>query len=80
VTSLASAPSKLFSSFAAAAHHSWGEDEEVPVAQALAFAAKLSGLHKPYELAVYAKDIHEAANNRRDRDTRIVAWFKRFLR
>ena len=57
-----------------------GEDEEVPVAQALAFATKLSGLHKPYELAVYAKDIHEAANNRRDRDTRIVAWFKRFLR
>lgn len=57
-----------------------GEDEEVPVSQALAFATKLSGLHKPYELVVYAKDIHEAANNRRDRDARIVAWFKRFLR
>ena len=57
-----------------------GEDEEVPVSQALAFATKLSGLHKPYELVVYANDIHEAANNRHDRDARIVAWFKRFLR
>jgi dipeptidyl aminopeptidase/acylaminoacyl peptidase len=57
-----------------------GEDEEVPVSQALAFATKLSGLHKPYELVVYAKDIHEAANNRRDRDARLVAWFRRFLR
>lgn len=57
-----------------------GDDEEVPVSQALAFATKLSGLHKPYELVVYAKDIHEAANNRRDRDARIVAWFRRFLR
>ena len=57
-----------------------GEDEEVPVSQALAFATKLSALHKPYELVVYAKEIHEALNNRRDRDARIVAWFKRFLR
>jgi len=57
-----------------------GEDEEVPVSQALAFATKLSALHKPYELIVYANDIHEAANNRRDRDARIVAWFRRFLR
>jgi dipeptidyl aminopeptidase/acylaminoacyl peptidase len=57
-----------------------GEDEEVPVSQALAFATKLSALHKPYELVVYANDIHEAANNRRDRDARIVAWFRRFLR
>lgn len=57
-----------------------GEDDEVPVSQALAFATKLSSLHKPYELVVYANDIHEAANNRRDRDARIVAWFRRFLR
>ncbi len=40
----------------------------------------LSALHKPYELVVYANDIHEAANNRQDRDARIVAWFKRFVR
>ena len=57
-----------------------GEDEEVPVSQALAFATKLSVLQKPYELVVYAKEIHEALNNRRDRDARIVAWFRRFLR
>ncbi|HEY7497536.1 MAG TPA: prolyl oligopeptidase family serine peptidase [Vicinamibacterales bacterium] len=56
------------------------DDEEVPVSQALAFAAKLSSLRKPYELIVYAKEIHEALNNRRDRDARIVAWFKRHLR
>jgi dipeptidyl aminopeptidase/acylaminoacyl peptidase len=56
------------------------DDEEVPVSQPLLFAAKLSGLRKEYELIVYAKEIHEALNNRRDRDTRIVAWFKRYLR
>jgi dipeptidyl aminopeptidase/acylaminoacyl peptidase len=57
-----------------------GEDEEVPVSQALAFATKLSQLRKPYELVVYANEIHEALNNRRDRDARIVAWFKRYSR
>ena len=56
------------------------DDEEVPVSQALAFAAKLSGLRKEYELIVYAKEIHEVLNNRRDRDARIVAWFRRHLR
>jgi dipeptidyl aminopeptidase/acylaminoacyl peptidase len=57
-----------------------GEDEEVPVSQALAFATKLSALQKPYELVVYANEVHEAANNRRDRDARIAAWFRRFMR
>src|SRR6185436_19283245 len=42
------------------------DDEEVPVSQALAFATKLSCLRKEYELIVYAKEIHEALNNRRD--------------
>jgi dipeptidyl aminopeptidase/acylaminoacyl peptidase len=56
------------------------DDEEVPVSQALAFAARLSSLRKEYELIVYAKEIHEALNNRRDRDARIVAWFRRYLR
>ena len=56
------------------------DDQEVPVSQALMFAAKLSSLRKEYELIVYAKEIHEALNNRRDRDARIVAWFKRYLR
>jgi dipeptidyl aminopeptidase/acylaminoacyl peptidase len=55
------------------------DDEEVPVSQALAFSARLSSLRKEYELIVYAKEIHEALNNRRDRDARIVAWFRRFL-
>ena len=56
------------------------DDEEVPVSQALTFAARLSSLRKEYELIVYAKEVHEALNNRRDRDARIVAWFKRYLR
>jgi len=56
------------------------DDEEVPVSQALAFATRLSSLRKEYELIVYAKEIHEALNNRRDRDARIVAWFRRYLR
>ena len=55
------------------------DDEEVPVSQALAFAARLSSLRKEYQLIVYSKEIHEALNNRRDRDARIVAWFRRYL-
>ena len=57
-----------------------GSDQEVPASEALAFATKLSDLKKTYELIVYADDIHEAANNRLDRDARIVAWFRRFVR
>ena len=57
-----------------------GDDAEVPATEALAFATKLSNLKKPYELVIYANDVHEAANNRRDRDARIVAWFKRYIR
>ena len=55
-------------------------DEEVPVSQALAFATKLSSLRREYELIVYANEIHEALNNRRDRDARVVAWFRRYQR
>ena len=29
---------------------------------------------------LFAKEIHEALNNRRDRDARIVAWFRCYLR
>jgi dipeptidyl aminopeptidase/acylaminoacyl peptidase len=50
------------------------------VSQALTFAASLSSFRKEYELIVYAKEVHEGLNNRRDRDARIVAWFKRYLR
>ena len=54
------------------------DDEEVPVSQALTFAARLSSLRKDCELIVYAKEVHEALS--RDRDARIVAWFRRYLR
>jgi dipeptidyl aminopeptidase/acylaminoacyl peptidase len=56
------------------------EDEEVPVTEALAFAAKFSLLHKPFELFVYYGDVHEVAVNKLDRDARVIAWFKRFVR
>ncbi len=54
-------------------------DEEVPATEALAFATKFSTLKKPYEMVVYAEDVHEVAGNRRERDARITAWFKRYL-
>ena len=54
-------------------------DEEVPATEALTFATKLAQLGKRYQLIVYADDVHEAANNRRDRDTRIAAWFKQHM-
>lgn len=56
------------------------DDDEVPVTEALTFATKLSNLKKTFELTVYAGDVHEAAKNRKDRDARIAAWFKRYLR
>jgi dipeptidyl aminopeptidase/acylaminoacyl peptidase len=55
-------------------------DEEVPATEALTFATKLAQLGKRYQLMVYADDIHEAANNRQDRDARIAAWFKQHAR
>jgi dipeptidyl aminopeptidase/acylaminoacyl peptidase len=57
-----------------------GSDKEVPALEALTFASKLTQLGKPFQLIVYADDIHEAANNRRDRDASIVAWFKQHVR
>jgi dipeptidyl aminopeptidase/acylaminoacyl peptidase len=56
------------------------DDDEVPVTESLTFAMKLSNLRKTFELMVYAGDIHEVAENRKDRDARIAAWFKRYLR
>jgi dipeptidyl aminopeptidase/acylaminoacyl peptidase len=56
-----------------------GDDDEVPATEALSFATKLSNVRKPYELVIYANDVHEVANNRRDRDAKVVGWFKRNL-
>jgi len=55
------------------------DDDEVPATEALAFAVKMSSLKKPYELVVYAGDVHEVAGHRRERDERIAAWFRRYL-
>lgn len=55
-------------------------DDEVPATEALAFATKFSTLRKPYEVVVYAGDIHEVAAHRRERDSRVVAWFRRYVR
>jgi dipeptidyl aminopeptidase/acylaminoacyl peptidase len=56
------------------------DDDEVPATEALAFATKLSNLKRTYQLVIYANDVHEVAQNRLDRDARIVEWFKRYLR
>ena len=57
-----------------------GADEEVPVSEALTFAARLNDLRKSFELVVYASDSHEVTNNRKDRNSRIVSWFRRHMR
>jgi dipeptidyl aminopeptidase/acylaminoacyl peptidase len=54
-------------------------DQEVPAVDAMAFATRLAELRKRDQLIVYADDVHEAAVNRRDRDARIVAWFRQPL-
>ncbi len=56
------------------------EDDEVPATEVLAFATRLSMLKKTYELVIYANDVHEVANNRRDRDARVISWFRRYTR
>jgi dipeptidyl aminopeptidase/acylaminoacyl peptidase len=47
-----------------------------PALEALTFASKLAQLGRRYQLIVYADDNHEAANNRRNRDASILAWFE----
>jgi len=56
------------------------DDDEVPAAEALGFAARLSELKKTYQLTVYANDIHEVETNRTARDAAIVSWFRRYMR
>ena len=55
-------------------------DREVPATEAMTFATRLADLGKPYELVVYAGDVHEAAINRKDRDARILGWFRKHAR
>jgi dipeptidyl aminopeptidase/acylaminoacyl peptidase len=57
-----------------------GQDDEVPLPQALAFAGKMNALHKDYQFIVYGDDIHEAAKHRAERDAAITDWFKRFIK
>ena len=42
------------------------------------FAARLSGLGKVHELVVYDGDTHGLQMNGRDRDERVLGWFRRF--
>ncbi|HEY0557212.1 MAG TPA: prolyl oligopeptidase family serine peptidase [Thermoanaerobaculia bacterium] len=51
-----------------------------PKDQALALAEKLQALHKTYELILYANDSHGLPFHWRERDQRIVEWFKRYLK
>jgi dipeptidyl aminopeptidase/acylaminoacyl peptidase len=51
-----------------------------PQNQALAVAGKLQALHKTYELILYAGDSHGLPFHWRERDQRIVDWFKRYLK
>ena len=57
-----------------------GADPAVAPAHALELARRMDEAGNLFELIVYAREIHEALNNRRDRDARIVGWFRRYLR
>lgn len=48
-------------------------------ANSIKLAARLGELRKTYELVVYDGDTHGVMINARDRDQRIIAWFRRFL-
>ncbi|HEV7509410.1 MAG TPA: prolyl oligopeptidase family serine peptidase [Thermoanaerobaculia bacterium] len=49
-----------------------------PKDHALPLDAKLKALGKPHELVLYPQDSHGLPINWRDRDQRIVEWFKRY--
>jgi dipeptidyl aminopeptidase/acylaminoacyl peptidase len=51
-----------------------------PQDQALAIAEKLQALNKVYELTLYAQDSHGLPFHWRERDQRIVEWFKRYMK
>jgi len=51
-----------------------------PSDQALAVAAKLQAFNKTYELIMYAQDSHGLPFHWRDRDQRIVEWFRRYMK
>jgi dipeptidyl aminopeptidase/acylaminoacyl peptidase len=70
----------------------WTEDIQVPLlliagaadpvvpahANSIRLASRLGELKKTYELVVYDGDTHGVMINARDRDQRILAWFKHF--
>jgi pimeloyl-ACP methyl ester carboxylesterase len=51
-----------------------------PKDQALALAEKLKALGKTCELVMYAQDSHGLPFHWRERDQRIVEWFRRYMR
>lgn len=51
-------------------------DTKVPVSQAFAIAEKLQENKKEYELVIYGKDGHSLPLNRKDRNQRIIRWFR----
>jgi dipeptidyl aminopeptidase/acylaminoacyl peptidase len=55
-------------------------DDEVPLSQALVFAQQMDRSRQPFQLVVYADDIHEVLKNRESRDANIISWFRQHLR
>lgn len=57
-----------------------GKDWRVSPPQALGLALKLDELKKPFELTVFADDGHPLFFHWRERDRRIIDWFRAHLR
>ena len=57
-----------------------GDDPVVDPVLTLRFAEKLQQLKKPYELLIYAGDNHTLMKNQLDRDARVAAWFKKYIK
>lgn len=56
-----------------------GKDWRVPPSQALGLAMKLDAYQRPYELVVFDDDDHPLSFHWRERDERIICWFKSHL-
>ncbi len=57
-----------------------GGDKSVDPIQTLNFAQILQKLSKNYELIIYADNNHVLSNHQKDRDARVIAWFKKNIK
>lgn len=57
-----------------------GSDRSVDPQQTLNLATQLQKIGKTYELIIYSGDNHSLSRNQQDRDQRVMAWFRKYIK